>query len=97
MGNQIIKQPTGRYAIFSSNSDQIILWDATADQVVAEFVGWVVEDTERRVREHLANVDAGEPEKSYHQFAMTWAEALADDKTHGGEAHRHFNRDGTRR
>lgn len=50
MGNQIIQQPNGQFAIFSNNTDTIHVYNATAD-----------EHTRRIVGVQLARVAAGEP------------------------------------
>lgn len=34
MGHQIIKQPNGKYAVWSSVVDQLIGWDQTKDQII---------------------------------------------------------------
>ncbi len=38
MGSQIIQQPNGQYAIFSTITDTIIMWDADAGDVEEYFV-----------------------------------------------------------
>ncbi|MCW2768174.1 MAG: hypothetical protein JWO11_4133 [Nocardioides sp.] len=86
MGNQIIKQPDGHFAIFSSETDTVIVWDATADEVVEWFAEWAAEMARQTAGRHIDNVAAGEPRKSYAQFAMSWREALVEDRKHGGEA-----------
>ncbi len=88
MGHQIIQQPDGRFAIFSSNTDTIHVYDAMAEEVEEYFVQRVVEDERRRVRQLLEHVAAGESRKAYYQFAMTWAEALEEDREHDGEVWR---------
>lgn len=90
MGNQIIRQPDGQLAIFSSNTDTIIVWDATEDEVLQWFVDRAAEDTRRQVRDILRHVIAGQPARAYYQFAMTWQEALESDREHDGEVWRHF-------
>lgn len=92
MGYQIIRQPDDRLAVFSSYTDTIVVWDATADEVTAWFVDLATERTRRDIGGVLKHVEAGEPEKAYHQFAMTWDEALAEDREGGGEAWQHFER-----
>lgn len=91
MGNQIIKQPDDHYAIFNTNSDTIIVWDATEDEVVEYFVERAAEIARQDVRRTLAQVTSGEPRRAYFQFAMTWDEALSEDREHGGEAWRDFS------
>lgn len=86
MGYQIIRQPDGEYAVFSSITDTIIVYDATAEEIVEWFAEAAADDARRSVRRLLGHVAAGEPRKAYHQFAMTWDEALALDRAHGGDA-----------
>lgn len=90
MGNQIIRQPDGLFAVFSHNTDTIAIWDASAVEVVDHFADLAAEDARRAVREKLRHVVAGEQRKAYHQFAMTWDEALISDCEHGGDAWEHF-------
>ena len=78
MAWQIIKQPDGNLAVFSSNVDDWVATDCTPDEVEELFAEEAGRDLARRlreVREHIANVEAGEARKSYYQFAMTHAEA----------------------
>ena len=86
MGYQIIKQPDEQFAIFCSYTDTIIIWDATSEEVM----GWFLEREAARVRRDvgrlLEHVAADKPRKAYYQFAMTWEEALEEDREHGGEA-----------
>lgn len=90
VGNQIIKQSDGKFAVFSSVTDTIIFWDATREEVVQFFVDRAVEDTRRSVEKVLAHVAADKPRKAYYQFAMTWDEALREDRDHGGEVWREY-------
>jgi hypothetical protein len=91
MGSQIIKQPDGRLAIFNTNTDTVIVWDATEDEIVEHFAEQAAERAREDVRRTLAHVTAGEPKRAYFQFAMTWEEALEEDRQHGGEAHVYFS------
>jgi hypothetical protein len=90
MGYQIIKQPDGKLAVFSSITDTIVMWDATEDEVVEFFVEIEVQKTTERVRQMLVPVVADEPRKAYYQFAMTWEAALESDREHGGSVHEAF-------
>lgn len=90
MGKQIIKQPDGKFAVFCSNTDTIVVWDGTQDEIIQWFVERAVESTTRQVEKLLGHVAADDPRKAYFQFAMTWDEALADDRAHGGDASRYF-------
>lgn len=84
MGQQIIKQPDGYYAVFSSNTDTILVYDATVEEIEEWYVEREVRQFRQRVRDTLRHVAANEPRKAYHQFAMTWEQALRKDREHGG-------------
>jgi hypothetical protein len=86
MGNQIIKQPDGKFAVFSSITDRIIVWDATADEIVEYFAERAAERAREDVRRTIEYVAAGEPRRAYFQFAMTWEEALTRDREFDGDA-----------
>ncbi|GIH91964.1 hypothetical protein ACFFMN_33850 [Planobispora siamensis] len=88
MGYQIIKQPDGHFAVFSSVTDTIIVWDATEDEVVEWFAEQAAERARQDARRALEHVAADEPRRAYFQFAMTWDEALGRDRKHGGEVWR---------
>lgn len=93
MGYQTIRQPDTDpplFAIFSSYTDTIVVWDATAEEVEEWFVEIAVERVRRDVRQNLGHIIEGNPRKIYAQFAMTWGEALAEDRKGGGEAWKHF-------
>lgn len=90
MGYQVIRQPDGHFAVYSSTTDTIAVWNATADQVVDWFVDRAVERARREAGRIVGHVATGEPRKAYYQFVMTWDEALQSDREHGGEAWREF-------
>lgn len=90
MGKQIIKQPNGLFAIFSDNTDTIHMYDATPEEIMeyAERFALEAADLVRsRYRQKLLYVVEDKPELAYHQFVMTWQEALDDDKAHGGDVY----------
>jgi hypothetical protein len=83
MGNQIIKQPDGLYAVFSSIVDGFVMYNCTPQEIVNE---WVKEERIRlteSVKRIIEALDAGE--KPYHQFTMSWAEALAEHECRHGK------------
>lgn len=86
MGQQIIRQPDGRYAVFSTETETIHVYDATEDELVEWFAERAAEHARQSAREKIALVAAGETRRAYAQFAMTWDEALTQDRDHGGEA-----------
>lgn len=74
MSNQIIKQPDGRFAVWSTITDGFILIDATPAEIVEE---WLSDERARlteRVEVITDALDAGE--RPYHQFTESWEEAL---------------------
>lgn len=91
MGNQIIKQPDGRFAIFNSGTDTIIIYDASYDEIVEYFARRAALDAERSVRVILGYVQDGEPRRAYAQFTLSWEQALRTDQERGGDAWRQFD------
>lgn len=85
MGSQILRQPNGLFALFSSNSDRIIVTDATREEILDHFVGLAVQDTIRGVSQVLDHVESGHPDQAYYQFALTWDQAVTRDREHGGD------------
>ncbi|KKL68543.1 hypothetical protein LCGC14_2123910 [marine sediment metagenome] len=78
MGQQIIKQPNGKYALWSSVVDDFTLIDATRDQIIEEFVERAEREIVRlrvNVAKTLDKIDAAEP--AYMQFTLSFDEAVA--------------------
>ncbi|MDX5569533.1 hypothetical protein PYK79_48440 [Streptomyces sp. ID05-04B] len=80
MGQQIIKQPDGRLAVFSSVVDAFVVVDATPEEIL----DWRAEEAAAKAREstqrELDAVLAGDPRRVYFQFARSWEEAAAMDR-----------------
>ena len=84
MGWQIIKQPDGKFCIQSSVTDAFIAWDATEVEVVNFFVEEelrVLERTKQKVRDKIKMLNEGK--KPYHQFTLSFEEALVDNLFYG--------------
>jgi len=75
MGRQIIQQPDGHFAIWSSIVNDFILDDADPDELVAFFTAEAQRGVETSVIEKVEALRRGE--KPYFQFTMTHAEACA--------------------
>ena len=75
MGQQIIKQPDGLYALFSSSVDDFVVLNATPQEIIDDWVEQERERLTKRVGEIVAELERGG--KPYHQFTMTWDEAKA--------------------
>lgn len=78
MARQIIKQPNGLYAEYSTIVDAFIMADATAEQIIQNSRQEAADEAERRCREALENADAGK----IRGFGLTWEEALKNHNEH---------------
>lgn len=85
MGQQIIKQPDGKLAVFSSIVDAFIVVDATPEEIL----DWRAEEAAAKERERtqreLDAVLADDPRKVYFKFVRTWEEASRLDRQNGGD------------
>ncbi len=92
MGHQYIKQPNGKFAIWSSIVTDFTAFDCTQDEIIQMEIEDEIKDLTKRIREKLEKVDRGE--SAYHQFTKTWKEALETrDEEHGKDG-REFDDDG---
>lgn len=85
MGYQVIRQPDGKLAIFSSYTDTWAVYDATAEEAVEWFAELAAKDARRDAQRIVDHVVAGEPRKAYYQFTRTFDEANAESGKHGGD------------
>lgn len=85
MGQQIIQQPDGKLAVFSTNTDTFIIVDATPEEIIEWRAEQAAEDARRHTRRQLDHVLSGNPRNAYFQFTKTWEEALEINREHGGE------------
>lgn len=74
MGKQIIKQPNGKYCLFSSVVDDVTIYDATPEELIDSFV----EEERKRITNDVLRIvnelEAGE--KAYYQFTLSFKEML---------------------
>jgi hypothetical protein len=68
MGQQIIKQPNGKYAV----------WSSVVDATVGDIINDRIEESNNKIREDVNRIvkALGRGEKPYHQFTMTFDEAV---------------------
>jgi hypothetical protein len=76
VSEQIIQQPNGRFAVWSTVTDSLIVLDATRE----ELISWRAEQAAEKARvateNELARVlDPCNP-RPYFQFTLTWEEAV---------------------
>ncbi len=74
MGYQIVKQPNGFYALWSSVVDAFVAEDCTPGAIVETLVEEARSRIEEDVRKKCEMLDRGE--KPYYQFTMTYEECL---------------------
>ena len=85
MGQQIILQPNGKFAVWSSVVDDFVLYDAMPAEILDMWVAIYRRDMERTIARTVIQLRAGE--KPYYQFTKTWDEALARRRrVHGADA-----------
>ncbi len=82
MGHQIIKQPDGKFCVFSTVVDDFVMADATPAEIIEDYV----EHERQRITEDVSRI-VGQLEaqqKPYYQFTMTYEEACRKiDTVHG--------------
>ena len=84
MGRQIIKQPNGRYCIFSSIVDNITHYDMEENDVVELWVEEQRRDISSKVREIIQSIESGG--KPYHQFTKSYEDMINLIKEVHGES-----------
>lgn len=82
MGKQVILQPNGKLALFSTNSDTWHRYDCTPEELIDYFAAMAEEDARRSAIRTIAQVLAYE--NPYYQFALSFEEANEMSKAHGG-------------
>ena len=84
MGHQIIKQPNGKFGIFSSVVDDFVLINATEQDIVDFYTEKTIRETRLRVAQTILALENGE--KPAAQFTKTFDEALDwIEEVHGEE------------
>jgi len=74
MGWQIIKQPNGKYCIFSSVVDNVIYYDGTPQQILETIIEAETTPIRKRVNDIISKLDSGE--KPYNQFTKSFEEMI---------------------
>ncbi len=79
MGQQIVKQPNGQFAIFSSNVDRFIAYDATPDEIYQHFRALAIEDSDRHTKRGLEDAERYGQERT-DKYLTTVRVIHGDDK-----------------
>ncbi len=69
MAHQVIRQPDGLYAVFSTITDTWVVCNATEDEITDWFVERAAAAAREQITETLGHVRAGNPQQVYYQFA----------------------------
>lgn len=84
MGKQIIKQPNGKYCIFSSIVDSLTDYNCTKEEILNEYQFQFGINGRERAEKIINQLENGE--KPYFQFTMTFDEMLKTvESIHGKE------------
>ena len=81
MGRQIIRQPDGKLAVFSTGTDTWVRRDATPDELVEHYAERAAEVARASARREIAEVLAGQ----MRGYGYTFDEANENSRERGGE------------
>lgn len=70
MGRQIIKQPNGKYCVFSTICENVIYYNMTPEDLIATEIKERTEQITKEVTETVQRLENGE--KPYFQFTMSY-------------------------
>ena len=84
MGQQIVKQPNGKYCLFSSVVDSVTYYNMSAEEIIEVWTEEARKEYERKVKEAIEQLEAGG--KPYCQFTKTFDECIETIKEIHGEA-----------
>jgi predicted RNA-binding protein with EMAP domain len=76
MGRQIVKQPDGKYCIFSSIVDNVTYYNMTPEDIIEAWSRESKKQITKKVNKIVEQLDKGE--EPYHQFAMDYEDMLKD-------------------
>lgn len=76
MADQIIKQPNGRYCIFSSVVDNITYYNMNKEDIIELRIKQYRQDITKKITETVEALDKGE--KPYYQFTRSYDQMLND-------------------
>lgn len=74
MSKQIIKQPDGKYCIYSTQSDNFVVMDSDKQGLIDYFLLNDKNTWRKYVNEIIEKLETGE--KPYHQFTMSYEDAV---------------------
>ena len=75
MGRQIIKQPNGKYCIFSSIVGNVTHYNMTVEEIIEDWVNDAKNDITEKVKGIVSKLEKGE--KPYYQFTHSYDDMIA--------------------
>ena len=84
MGHQIMKQPDGKYAVWSTIVDDFILLNASPENIIEMEIEYQRSRIESGVRDIVNKLNEGL--KPYFQFTMSFEEAMEFRNKKGDES-----------
>jgi hypothetical protein len=74
MGRQIVKQPNGRFCVFSSVCDNVIYYDCTKEDIKDYYLEESKKEIDKQVDETIESLELdGKP---YYQFTKSFPDML---------------------
>lgn len=70
MSHQIIKQPNGRYSIYSSIVERIICYQMTKKEIKKYYKKEAIRKEKERVNDLLNRIESGK--SPYYKYALSW-------------------------
>lgn len=83
MGRQIIKQPNGKYCVYSSIVDDVIYYDASREMLINQFTQDAKEGIAKQVNEVCDEIESGG--KPYLQFTIDFDRLIKIIELHHGK------------
>jgi hypothetical protein len=79
MGNRLIVQPNGKFAVFSHFTDDLEAWDCTIEELVAYYRACAADEAEERTREWCAGPRPGRGHYTIEE-AIEWVRDVHGDE-----------------
>lgn len=83
MPEQILKQPNGKYALWTSVVDDFIAYDCTRQEIIRLYARRAASRAREDIKYILESIDKGE--KPYGEFTESWKQLLRTRRS----VHRH--------
>ena len=75
---QIIKQSNGKYCLYSSIVGDVVLWDATPNDILDEWVNSYRKEMAQKIKKIIESLD--DNGKPYYQFTISFEDVIEDLK-----------------